>query len=282
MKTLLDILKDVRSKKHALGHFNISDSSQLRGIAQVAQELQVPVLIGVSEGERAFIGIKQIAALVAAYRSEGLDIFLNADHTKTIDGVQAALDAGFDEVLFDGSQLSYEENVKATQEVVRRARATGRPVLVEGELGYIGTSSTLLDDIPEGAGLERTSAEQAHAFVQATGVDMLAPSVGNIHGMLKDQPDPRLDVARVAEIAAVTRAHLVLHGASGNSAEDIAGCIRAGVSVVHINTEIRNAYRKGIEAGLAESKEVAPAKYIQKGIDALKVVVLEKMKLYTK
>lgn len=280
MRTLREIVGDARGRGIAVGHFNISDSTQLNAVAAVARELSVPVMIGVSEGERKFIGVRQAAALVKVLRDGGQEIYLNADHTKSIDGIKEAIDAGFDEVLFDGSQRALEENIVKTKEAVAYARACGRDVLVEGELGYIGASSKLLDAIPEGAGLDKTDPDVAARFVHETGIDMLAPSVGNIHGMLKNMPDPRLDIERIGLVSAAANVPLVLHGGSGNSEEDFRAAIKNGVAVVHINTEIRVAYRKGIESGLAESDEVAPYKYLGAGAEKLSAVVKAKLQLF--
>lgn len=282
METLRDVLKHAAEHGRAMGHFNVSDSTQLNGIFEVAKGLGAPVLIGVSEGERDFIGLHQIAALVRAIREkEDYPLFLNADHHHSVEGCKAAIDAGFDEVLFDGVKLSEDENIAGAKEVVAYARASGRDVMVEAELGYIGTSSKILDKVPEGAGLDMTTPEQAERFVKATGIDLLAPSVGNIHGMLKNVPEPRLDIPRVEAIAKAVGIPLVLHGASGNSEEDVLGCIKGGVRIVHINTEIRLAYRKGIEAALAaDLDEVAPYKYLGKGKESMKEVVLKKIKLF--
>jgi fructose-bisphosphate aldolase class II len=238
--------------------------------------------VAVSEGERDFLGVHQIAALVHAIREkESYPIFLNADHHHSVDGCKAAIDAGFDAVIIDGAKLSEEENTAQTKEVVAYARASGRDVLVEAELGYIGTSSKILDAVPEGAGLDMTTPELAERFVKATGIDLLAPSVGNIHGMLKNVPEPRLDIPRIGAIAKSAGVPLVLHGASGNSEEDVRGAIASGVRIVHINTEIRVAYRKGIEAALAaDPNEVSPYKYLTGGRDSMKIVVLEKLKLF--
>lgn len=283
MQTLRQQLEAAREKKTAVGHFNVSDSNQLKAVANTAWEMGQPVIIGVSEGERAWLGLAQIAALVKSYRDTGQDIYLNADHTKTIGGIEAAIAAGFDAVLFDGSALPMEENIAKTREAVALARAAGREVVVEGELGYIGSGSTLLDKIPEGAGLQKTDPEVAGRFVRETGIDMLAPSIGNIHGMLTNAPEPRLDTELVGKINASCGIPLVLHGASGNTSDDIAACIKGGVSVVHINTEIRLAYRKGIEEGLAKAPgEVTPSKYLNAGVDAVAVVVKEKLALYTR
>lgn len=281
MRTLREVIMDARGRHVAVGHFNISDSTQLNAIAEAARELNLPVMIGASEGERKFIGTRQASAMVKALRDAGQEIYMNADHTKTIDGIKEAIDAGYDEVLFDGSELPLEENIAKAKEAVAYARASGRDVVVEGELGYIGRSSALLDAIPEGAGLDKTDPEVAKRFVTESGIDMLAPSVGNIHGMLKNSPEPALDIERIGAISTTANIPLVLHGGSGNSEADFRAAIKNGVAVVHINTEIRVAYRKGIEAGLAASDDVAPYKYLASGAAQLKEVVKAKLQLFS-
>ena len=151
IKTLREHVADARAKKIAIGHFNISNLEALWGIFHAAQALNVPVIIGVSEGERDFVGVPQAAALVKSLRDEfQYPIFLNADHTYSFEKVKIAIDAGFDSVIFDGAQLSFEDNVKITKQCVEYARNCGRDVLLEGELGYIGTSSKVFDTIPDG------------------------------------------------------------------------------------------------------------------------------------
>jgi fructose-bisphosphate aldolase class II len=281
MKTLREAIEHAEAQHRAIGHFNVSDSNQLNAIADAAQELQVPVIIGVSEGERKWFGVRHIAALVQSFRSEGREVYLNADHTKTIEGIEEAIAAGFDAVLFDGSKLSIDENIAQTRAAVAAARTAERPVLVEGELGYIGSSSSMLDDIPEGAGLEQTDPEVAARFARETGIDLLAPSVGNIHGMLKNAANPKLNIERVGSVRSAAGVPLVLHGGSGIADEDFVAAIKAGVSIVHINTEIRAAYRKGIEQGLAaDANEVSPYKYMGPGYDALKAVVRARLALF--
>lgn len=282
MESLREVLTHAAEHGRAVGHFNVSDSTQLNAIYDAAKELGAPVIIGVSEGERDFIGIAQIAAVVRGIRDGyNFPIFLNADHHHSVDACKAAIDAGFDAVIFDGVKLSDEENIAQTKEVVAYARSSGRDVLVEGELGYIGTASKLLDTIPEGAGLDMTTPESAARFVQETGIDLLAPSVGNIHGMLKNAPEPRLDIPRIEAIAKASGVPLVLHGGSGNTEEDFLAAIKAGVQIVHINTEIRVGYRRGIEAALAaDPDEVAPYKYLGKGRENVKGVVYKKIKLF--
>jgi fructose-bisphosphate aldolase class II len=211
---------------------------------------------------------------------------LNADHTYSFEKVKEAIDAGFDSVIYDGAKLSFEENVAEAKKCVEYARASGRDVLIEGELGYIGTSSKILDEIPEGvttSGEGLTTPEQAAEFVKATGVDLLAPAVGNVHGMLRVGHDPRLDIKRIAEIRAAAGVPLVLHGGSGTVDEDFTASINAGISIVHINTEIRVAFRKGLEESLKEHPdEVAPYKYLKPAEDAIQNTALERLKLFNK
>lgn len=287
MMTLREAMQDALRRNVAVGHFNISDSSQLNGIAAAARELGVPVVIGVSEGEREFVGLKKTVAMVQAAREEfGIDIFTNADHTETVEGCVAAIDAGFDSVIFDGTKLSVEENIAQTKAVVAYAKESGRDVIVEGEVGYIGTSSKVLDDVPDAVlNSVLPSPDDVAVFIEATGVDAVAPAVGNLHGMLKGRTNPNLNIELVTTIRQRIGNDMgvVLHGGSGITDEDFTKAIRAGMNVVHINTEIRVAYRKGIEAALAaNADEVAPYRYLDKGRDAVMDVVRQRLQLFNK
>ncbi|MDD4804537.1 MAG: class II fructose-bisphosphate aldolase [Candidatus Pacebacteria bacterium] len=285
MKTLREYIKEAEEKGVAIGHFNISNLETLRGIFNAAKRLDVPVIIGTAEGERKFIGTKQAVALVKSLREEyNYPIFLNADHTYTVDGVKECIDAGYDAVIFDATEMSYEENIRLTKECVEYARSKNKDIIVEAELGFIGSSSKVLDNLPEGVKITEeflTKPEEAKKFVEETGVDMLAPAVGNIHGMLKSGIDPALNIKVVGEIQKVINIPMVLHGASGNSVEDIKEAIKSGVSVVHVNTEIRVAFRKALEESLkAKPDEVAPYKYMDKCIEAVEAVVEEKLRIF--
>lgn len=279
MKSLKNYINEAKEKGVAIGHFNISNLEALHAIFNIAKKLDLPIIIGVSEGERDFIGIPQVVALVKSFREQyNYPIFLNADHTYSFERVREAIDAGFDSVIFDGAKLSLDENIVETKQCVEYARSCGRDVLVEAELGYIGQSSKILDGVP--LGVELTSVEDAKRFVSETGVDLFAPAVGNIHGMLRDVPDPRLNIERVKDIGLETGVPLVLHGASGNSKEDIQAAIKAGVAIVHINTEIRVAFKKGLEEGLSKKDEVAPYKFEAPAIAEVEKVVDEKLKFF--
>jgi fructose-bisphosphate aldolase class II len=284
MHNLKEYLDNARQSKNAIGHFNVSNVETLWAIFDAARALEQPIIIGVSEGERNFIGVRQAASLVQSLRNEfDYPIFINADHSHDFDGVKKAIDIGFDSVMIDGSQLLFDENVTLTKKCVEYARQVqkneGRTTLVEAELGYIGTSSTILDAIPEGAGADMTPPDVASRFVEMTGVDIFAPSVGNIHGIVTSG-NPHIDVKRVQDIAAQTTCHLVLHGGSGISDEDIRAGIRAGISIVHVNTEIRVAFREGLEKGLKEDNTVAPYKYMDKARKSVYDVVYKKIQLF--
>lgn len=285
MKTLREYIEDARKRKVAIGHFNISDIAGLQGIFEAAKELQLPVIIGLSEGEREAVGAKNAAALVKNLREQyDYPIFLNADHTHSLEKIQEAVNAGFDAVLFDAGKLPLEENIEKTKEVVAWVRATRPEVLIEAEMGYIGSSSTIMTEVPEGAAVRKedlTDPDIAARFVKETGVDLLAPAVGNLHGMFKNAPNPDLDIDRIAAISDDTGVPLVLHGGSGIKNEDFVAAIASGISIVHINTEIRLAWRQGMERALREKPdEVTPYKLLIDAKEEVKKVVSERLKLF--
>jgi len=287
MKTLREIISEADAKKTAIGHFNISDTEMLKGVFIAARNINKPIIIGVSEGERDFIGIRQAAALVKSLREEhNFPIFLNADHTYSFERVKEAIDAGYDAVIFDGAKLPFEENLKITKKCVEYARSANSDILVEGELGYIGKSSKLLDEIPEDVEItdkHLTTLEEIKQFVKKTGVDLIAPAVGNLHGMLKHTKNPNLNIERIKELIEAGGAPMVLHGGSGVSDDDFVKAIDAGISVIHISTEIRVAYKNGIKIALQENlDEIAPYRYMKDAIHNVEKVVKQRLKLFNK
>lgn len=282
---LLNVIKEASAEGKAVGHFNFAELTVLRAAVEVVKELKVPIILGTSEGEREFVGVKQAVALIKSWQQEGVPVFLNADHTKSLEKAKEAVGAGYDAVLFDGSELPLEENIKKTKEVVDWVKANNPNVVVEGEVGYIGSSSKLLEAVP--GDVQLTTPEEAARFVQETGVDMLAPAVGNIHGMLVNAPEPKLDIDRIKAIKEALRqaqgesVSLVLHGASGNTDEDIKAAVRAGVSIVHINTEVRFAWRRALEESLKNNpKEVAPYKILASAQQAASEVIEKKIRTF--
>lgn len=285
MQTLRSALEQAQRDGVAIGHFNVADSVQLNAVFRAAQDLNVPVVVGVSEGERDFIGLGQIAALVRSLREEfDFPIFLDADHTHSLPKAVAAASAGFDAIVFDLSALSFEENVRRTKEAVGILKSINPDILVEGEIGDIGTGSEIHDAAPDlSKGL--TTPTEAKEYVGSTGVDILAPAVGNMHGMLRSmiggRTKQRLDLARIAEIKSAARVPLTLHGGSGTDDAHFREAIVAGISIIHINTELRVAWRRGLEEGLArQPEEVVPYKILPVAAEAMKDVVRARLALF--
>jgi fructose-bisphosphate aldolase class II len=285
MKSLRDLLQEAQQGGRAIGHFNISDLVLLKAVFGAAQEQKVPVLVGLSEGEREFVGARPIAAFVRSLREEfDFPIFLNADHTHSLQKGLEAAKAGYDSIVFDLSALSFEENVRQTKQAVEALKSINPAMLVEGEIGDIGTGSEIHETSPDlSKGL--STPEQAKQFVESTGVDVLAPAVGNMHGMLRSmvtgQTKKHLDIERIAAIKRSTGVFLTLHGGSGTDDEDFRRAIAAGINIVHINTELRVAWRQGLEQGLTKHPdEVVPYKILPPAVELVKQVVASRLKLF--
>ena len=294
MKTLREVLADADARHVAVGHFNISDLAALKAIFAAARELQLPVLIGVSEGEREFIGVRAAALLVKNLRDTyDYPIFLNADHTHSLDKAKEAAEAGFDEIIFDNSSLPMEENIANTKEAVAAIRAINPNIVIEGEIGYIGSSSEVMDVAPTGIAL--STPEEAVRFVQETGIDVLAPAVGNMHGLLKSMTTgganaehKHLDIPRIVAIKAAIDAidparapkFMTLHGGSGTDDADFIAAARAGMTIIHVSSELRLAWRRGVEEGLKDPNEIAPYKLVAPSVAAIQEIVADRMKLF--
>jgi fructose-bisphosphate aldolase, class II len=285
MHQLREILDEAQSNGVAVGHFNISDWVLLKAVFASARELKVPVIVGASEGEREFLGVSQIAALVRSLREEhSVPIFLNADHTHSLDSAIAAAKAGFDSIVYDLSALPFEENVKQTRQAVVALKSINPAILVEGEIGNIGTGSEIHEVVTDHS-KELTTPEEARQFVESTGVDILAPAVGNSHGMVQSmvQGDlkKRLDIRRIEEIKRASRSLLTLHGGSGTEDHDLQDAIAAGINIIHINTELRVAWRRGLEDAFAKKpREVVPYKLLPVPEESVKQVVLARLRLF--
>jgi fructose-bisphosphate aldolase, class II len=286
MHTLRKILVQAEETGMAIGHFNVADLVLLKAVFAAAREVKVPVLVGASEGEREFLGTRQLAALVRSLREEfDYPIFLNADHTHSLAKAVEAVKAGFDSVVFDLSALPFDENVRQTREAVEVLKGINPAVLVEGEIGDIGTGSEIHEHAPDlSRGL--TTAKDAQRFVESTGIDILAPAVGNMHGMLESMvhgdTKKRLDIERIRGIKSAARVFLTLHGGSGTNDDDLRHAIAAGINIVHINTELRVAWRRGLEDGLrTHPNEIVPYKILPWALDAVKKVVGARLKLFS-
>src|SRR5499427_1668912 len=283
--TLRDVLKRMQSEGAALGHFNVADQVLLKAVFAAAAETKLPVHVGASEGEREFFGVRQLAALVKSLRDEtGLPVFLNGDHTHSLAKALEAENAGFDAVGSDFSALPFDQNVARTKEAVQAVKAVNPAILAEGEIGAIGTGSEI-KETAQGNFSKLTTPEEARQFVEATGIDILAPAVGNMHGMLKSMVQGKakkhLDLERIAQNKQAAGVFLTLHGGSGTDDEHFRKAIAAGINIIHINTELRVAWRESLDKSLArEAKEVVPYKILRPVVDSVKQVVSSRLRLF--
>ena len=285
MDTLRDVLTRLQKEGTGLGHFNVADVVLLKAVIAAAGETRLPVLVGASEGEREFIGARQLALLVKSLREEtGLPAFLNADHTHSLKKAVEAANAGFDSVGIDFSASPFDQNVARTKEAVQAIKAVNPAILVEGEIGDIGTGSEI-KETAQGDFRNLTTPEEARQFVDATGIDILAPAVGNMHGMLKSMVQGKakkhLDLERIAQIKKAAGVFLTLHGGSGTDDEHFRKAIGAGINIIHINTELRVAWRRSLDESLArDPNEVVPYKILWPVVSSVKEVVSSRLRLF--
>ena len=284
MKTLREMLGEAQQNEVAIGHFNISDLAGLKAVFESARALDVPVIVGLSEGERAFMGVREAAAAVRVLHQEyDYPIFLNADHTHSFASAENAARAGFDSIVFDRSELPFAQNISETKRAVEALKAINPAILIEGEIGEIGTGSEIHEEAPQG--LTLTTTEEAKEFAVATGIDILAPAVGNTHGlsrsMIRGEAQKHLDIDRIAQIGKATGLFMTLHGASGTNDDDLRRAIQAGITEIHINTEVRLAWRRGLETAFAKERDqVVPYKLLPAAVDAMKQVVSARLLLF--
>ncbi len=281
MKTLKYYFARAKKEKWAIGQFNFSDWSQVKGILEAAKNLKSPVILGTSEGESKFVGLQEAVAMRNVLRKKtGLPIFLNLDHGKSLEYVKEAIDAGYDMVHFDGSKLPLEENIKISKKVV--AYAKRKNVVVEGEVGRIGTdASRIYEEKFEIKESELTNAKEAELYVKKTGVNVLAVSVGTFHGMDISGVSASIKMDRLREIRTKIEIPLVLHGGSGTPEMDIKDAIKLGIAKININTENRLAFSNTLRKKLEIDKtEIVPYKYLLEAINAVREVTEKNIKLF--
>jgi fructose-bisphosphate aldolase class II len=283
MANLNSYLRKATAEHWAVPHFNVSNLEQLRAVVDAAAELKAPVMIGTSEGERGVFTPEAAAAAVAAYEEKFcVPLFLNADHTRSFALAKAAVDAGYPSIHIDLSKLPFAKNLAGTAETVRYARKKGRNASVEGELGALPTDSSTV--IKGRVKIDRsafTSPEQALEFCHKTGVDRLAPAVGNYHGMSKTKKE--LDFRLIAELRSKLRKNiaLVLHGGSGSGDAAFKKAIAAGIANIHISTELRVAFTETLRRTMKSlPDEVVPYKLTGPAREAVKERAKHFIKLF--
>lgn len=275
MKSLKYFLQKAKKEKWAIGQFNFSTLEQLKAIVSAAEKLKSPIILGTSQGEVNFFGIEEAIVLRNLYRKKFPYIYLNLDHGKDIDLIKKAIDLGYDCVHFDGSSLDFKENLKTTRKIVKYAHKKG--CLVEGEIKSIQGSSEVHKKLPNEILLE--DIEKAKEFVKKTEVDSLAINIGNLHGVYAKSI--RLKIDHLQKIKKAIPVFLVLHGGSGTSKKDIKEAIKNGVVKINVNTELRKAWREGLEKSLKRNKKtIKPYNILPEVISEIEKVVEEKIKLF--
>lgn len=276
--TTKELYHKAREGRYAIGAFNVSTIEAIKAVVEAAQELNSPVIVETSGSEMNYLGAENVVDIVTNIAEElSIPVAIHLDHGKDLDQVKEAMEAGYTSVHIDASSMPYQENVDVTKEVVEFAHSKG--ITVEGELGRIpGTSEThegeevsISVDILTDPGLARE-------YIKETGVDILASSIGNIHGVY--ETEPQLDFDRLKQIAD-SEIPLSLHGGSGIPSHQIKMAISLGVTKINVNTELRMAFTASLRQELAENPdEIVPYKYLPEETEAVKEVVKEKIKLF--
>ncbi len=275
------LMQRTRSQNFAVGAFNIDNQETLIAIAKAAQKLNSPVLVEVSEGEVQAMGLENVRDLVDNYKAEyGIEMYLNLDHSPTVESCMRAIDAGYEFIHIDISQANHdastEEIIEKTRQVVEYAKFTG--ALVESEPHYFGGSSNVHDEAINYEEIKKTfsTPDGAREFIDATGIDTFAAAVGNLHGKY---PVPKeLDLVLLQQVRDAIGCQISLHGGSGTPLHYFEDAARIGVSKININSDMRYVFRKTLEKVLREHpNEYAVVKLMPEVYTAVQAVVEEKI-----
>ena len=274
--TLKDVLEPAEQNGYAVGAFNANNMEIVQAIVEAAFEERSPVILQASPGAIRYAGLDYIAAMVkTAAKGVDVPVVLHIDHGTDFFQVMRCIRAGFSSVMFDGSALTLEENIKITRQVVEIGRAVG--VSVEGELGKIGGTE---DDVfvSEKEALF-TDPLEAQRFVRETGVDALAIAMGTAHGPYKGRP--KLDFSRLKQIRELTGASIVMHGASGVHDDDVRQGIALGIRKINIDTDLRQSFVQALKGFIVDNPDnIDPRKVLAPAKEAMKKIVREKMRLF--
>lgn len=273
-----------RRQHFAVGAFNIDNQETLIAVSRAAQKLRSPVLVEVSEGEVKAMGLENIRDMVDNYKDEyGIEMYLNLDHSPSVDNCKRAIDAGYEFIHIDISQADHdattEEIIAKTKEVVDYAKFTG--ALVESEPHYFGGSSNVHTEEINYDEIKKTfsTPEGLKSFVDATGIDTFAAAIGNLHGKY---PVPKvLDLELLQQLRDASNVQISLHGGSGTPLHYFEEAARIGVSKININSDMRYVFRKTLEKVLAENpNEYAVVKLMPEVYGEVQKVVEEKINAF--
>lgn len=268
-ENLNSMLKKAKENKYAVPHFNINNCEWTKYILEECNELQTPVIIGVSEGAIKYIGGYNTVSMMISGLIKDLNVTipvcLHLDHGSSFESCKKAIDAGFSSVMIDASKNNIEENISITTKTVNYAHQKG--VSVEAELGYIGTTASQNS-------MRNTTAEECIEFYNATGIDAIAPAIGSVHGIYKKKPN--LDFETISEIGSNIPIPIVLHGGTGIPKDQLRKCISCGISKININTDLQIAWNKAVRKYIKCNKKVYdPRKIISSGEQVIKERIKE-------
>lgn len=274
MKELLAVANEHR---FAVPAFNISDYSMFKGIMEITEEQNAPVIIAIHPDEMKHTGTEMVKAIIERAYKSPVPVVIHLDHGGSYEQVIWAIQAGFTSVMIDGSALPFEENVAICQKVTAAAHAVN--VSVEGELGTIGTADNFGE---KGAAvIKYTDPEDAKKFVEETGVDCLAIAIGTCHGIYPEGVDPKLRLDILKDIkAAIPDTPLVLHGGSANPDSEIGESVTLGVNKINISSDIKVAYYNKMREVLQDKKLREPNVIQPSCIEAMKEVACHKIQLF--
>lgn len=268
------LMKTASREGYAVPAFNIDNLESALAAAEVMRETKKPIIVQTIPRTLAYGGMSVYPAMMKSLTigADDVDYALHLDHGNSKELAEKCINCGFSSVMFDGSMLSFEENIRKTKDVVDFALPMG--VSVEGELGTIGGKEEGDTDLEA----SYTKVSEAVDFCELTGVSTLAIGVGTAHGVYKGTP--KINVKRIEEIHSAVSTPLVLHGASGLSDDILQSCIRAGISKINFATELRQAYTYGIKLGMEQNPDVFDPKiYMRVAIDEIKKVMLKKIEI---
>lgn len=267
------LMKKASREGYAVPAFNIDNLESAMAVSEIMHEMRMPVIVQMIPRTLNYGGVGIYPAMMRELMADcPVDYALHLDHGNSLGLAQKCIAAGFSSVMFDGSAMSFDDNVKYTKEVADYALCMD--VSVEGELGTIGGKEEGDTDLQA----SYTKVSEAEEFVRRTNVSTLAIGVGTAHGVYKGEP--KINVQRIKEIHEAIETPLVLHGASGLSDEVLRDCIAAGISKINFATELRQAYTNGIKAEFAKDPEVFdPKLYMRGAVDAIKDVLREKINI---
>ena len=271
MRSLPEVLREYKTNHKALPAFNIDTYEILQAVIAAVSETNLPCIVQLSAGEDNYFRAENLFMLVKKAQIDGLPIFLNMDHGKDIPRLLQVIKLGYDMVHFDGSSLSYQENFTKATEFIRQAKSINPNIIIETEFNKISLVGTTTDPS------SYTTPAQASEFIAATNTDLLAVSIGNMHGVNTQVPEQiNLDLLKqISQL--IPDKYLTLHGGSGIPLDQIKQAIRLGITKININTDLRLQFKHSLADVLSRLSSEKIYEYMQPIVSDLSNVVKQKL-----